>query len=171
MTETRQGLLKRAALLAVGAVGLTAGGSEARAATTSGTAPSRLRLHGVNWRLATPSREPGEAIQLGDQSAVYGDLLDGPAGDPVGRFYGSRLAIQSLPGGFVRADASVEVHTFTLDRGTIVGMGTSIFGKAVFAIVGGTGDYAGVTGSYSALQRLREQGGDGTAEFDLSLRS
>ena len=87
----------------------------------------------------------------------------------LGQFFGSRLALQSTPGGHARADASVEVHTFVLPHGTIVGMGTAVLGDAVFAVVGGTGRYAGVKGSYVANQRLREQGGNGTAEFILTL--
>jgi hypothetical protein len=163
--HSRRSLLTRGVVLAAGAVGLTAGGADAA------QGPRSLRLYGVNWRLTTPTRAPGEAIQLGDQSAVYGDLLDGPAGKAIGRFFGSRLAVQSTTGGHARADASVEVHTFVLDGGTIVGMGTPVLGRAVFAIVGGTGEFAGASGSYAAHQRLREQGGNGTAHFDLTLRS
>jgi hypothetical protein len=50
-----------------------------------------------------------------------------------------------------------------------MGMGTSVLGRAIFAIVGGTGAYANAKGSYAAHQRLRELGGNGTAEFDLTL--
>jgi hypothetical protein len=163
--QSRRGLLKRALVLAGGAFGLTLAGKDARAATGSG-----MRLYGSNWRLATPLRRPGEAIQLGDHGAVYGDLLDGPKGKVLGQFYGSRLAIQAAPGN-TRADASVEVHTFVLPGGTIVGMGTSVLGRAVFAVVGGTGRYARATGSYQATQRLREHGGNGTAEFILTLEA
>ena len=81
---------------------------------------------------------------------MYGDLLESRKGTALGQFFGSRLAIQSTPGGHARADASVEVHTFVLPHGTIVGMGTAVLGDAIFAIVGGTGKYAGVTGSYIA---------------------
>ncbi len=170
--HSRRSLLKRGLVLAAGAVGFSAAsGTPARAMTKLGTVSPGLRLFGSNWRLVTPARQPGEAIQLGDHGAVYGDLLDGPNGKPLGRFYGSRLAIQAASGGYTRADASVEVHTFVLPGGTIVGMGTSVLGKAIFAIVGGTGAYAGATGSYAATQRLRELGGNGTAEFDLTLSS
>jgi hypothetical protein len=163
--QSRRSLLKRALVLAGGAVGLGVAGKDARAATGSG-----LRLYGSNWRLSTPLRRPGEAIRPGDHGAVYGDLLDGPKGKVLGQFYGSRLALQAAPAN-ARADASVEVHTFVLPGGTIVGMGTSVLGRAVFAVVGGTGRYAGATGSYQATQRLREQGGDGTAEFILTLQA
>ncbi len=168
--HSRRSVLKRGLVLVAGAIGLSATEGNARAATRLDAGGTTLRLHGANWRLAASGRKAGEAIQLGDHGAVYGDLLDG-RNRHVGQFYGSRLAIQAAPGGHVRADASVEVHTFVLHEGTLVGMGTSVLGKAIFAIVGGTGAYANAKGSYAATQRLRELGGDGTAEFDLTLSS
>ncbi|HZS23500.1 MAG TPA: hypothetical protein VFA30_00815 [Gaiellaceae bacterium] len=168
--HSRRSVLKRAAILAAGAVGLSAAtGKEANATMLpppGGT--GSFRLEGINWRIAAPDRKPGAAIPLGEHAAIYGDLVDGRT--QLGRFYGSRLAVQSTPGGHAQANASVEVHTFVLPAGTIVGMGTSILGRATFAIVGGTGAYAGATGSYAANQRLRELGGDGTADFVLDLR-
>lgn len=169
--QSRRSLLKRAFVLAGGAVGLSVAGKDANAAVLGGRGgDDGMRLYGQNWRLATPLRKPGEAIQPGDHGAVYGELLDGPKGKVLGQFYGSRLALQATPG-HVRADASVEVHTFVLRDGTIVGMGTSVLGRAVFAVVGGTGKYAGANGSYQATQRLREHGGNGTAEFILTLQA
>ena len=167
--QSRRTMLKRGLVLAAGAFGVTAAGKEAKAATM--TVPSRLQLFGTNWRLAVPDRQPGEIVRLGDHGAVYGDLLDRPKGKTLGQFYGSRLAIQSASGGHARADASIEVHTFVLPHGTIIGMGTAVFGEAMFAVVGGTGIYAGARGSYSATQRLREHGGNGTADFVLNLKS
>jgi len=167
--HNRRTLLKRGLVLAAGALGVTVAGKEAKAATRTG--PNQLRLHGTNWRLSVPDRQPGDSLRLGDHGAVYGDLLDRPNGKPLGQFYGSRLAIQSAPGGHARADASVEVHTFVLPQGTLIGMGTAVLGEAIFAIVGGTGIYAGAKASYSATQRLREHGGNGTADFVLNLKS
>ena len=63
----------------------------------------------------------------------------------------------------------MELHTFRLRDGTILGMGSTIDGESVFTITGGTGRYAGSRGTYVAQQRLREQGGDGTAEFIIEL--
>jgi len=166
--HNRRNVLKRGLVLAAGAVGLSAAGSDARAMTRIAGAGGPLALHGVGWRLVSPGRTPGAAIPLGEHAAVHGDLLDAGR-QPVGAFYGSRLAIQSRGTRHAGSDASVEVHTFVLREGTIVGMGTSVLGRATFAIVGGTGAYAGATGSYSAHQRLRELGGDGTADFLLTL--
>ena len=159
--QSRRSLLKRALVVAGGVVGLGAVGSkEARAQLPIGR---EAVLYGSGWRLETPGRRPGEAIQPGDHGALSGQLLDGRRGNVIGQFHGSRLALQG--------HAGIEVHTFVLPGGTLVGLGTSLLGEAVFAVVGGTGRYAGAKGSYVAIQRLREQGGNGTAEFKLTLGS
>jgi hypothetical protein len=168
--QNRRSLLKRGFILAAGAVGLGAVTRDANAQLDRSLETGKeVSLHGRRWRLETSGRRPGEAIQPGDHGVVHGELLDGPKGRVVGQFFGSRLAFVPMPG--ARATAGVEVHTFVLTGGTIVGMGTSLPGRSVFAVVGGTGAYAGATGSYAAIQRLREQGGNGTAEFKLSLRA
>jgi hypothetical protein len=64
----------------------------------------------------------------------------------------------------------LEYHSFNLQKGTILGLGTGTGGgESMFAIVGGTGSYAGARGTYVAHQLPRELGGDGTAEFRLTL--
>ena len=57
-----------------------------------------------------------------------------------------------------------------LQDGTIHGLGSVMRGaEGHFVILGGTGRYAGAQGSYVARQSARELGGDGTAEFRLTL--
>ena len=65
--------------------------------------------------------------------------------------------------------AGLELHTFDLDDGTILGIGPAGIHDKPFAIVGGTGRYTGASGTYVAKQSPRELGGDGTAEFTLTL--
>jgi hypothetical protein len=66
----------------------------------------------------------------------------------------------------------LETHTFRLSEGTIVGVGTANPNtESVFAIVGGTGRYLGLTGSYTAVQSPLETGGDGAAEFKFTINS
>jgi hypothetical protein len=181
MSETngssRGGLLKRGLLLAAGAVGVgaAAGGTAlARRGDEDPTSPARaerLKLYGRGWYLEVPDRKPGERLRPGERGTVYGELLDGPQGKPLGRFYGARTAVASLPGRSIQPDGSIEMHTFQLPGGAILGMGSELGGESIFTIVGGTGRYAGATGTYVAKQRLRELGGDGTAEFVIDLRA
>ena len=168
--HNRRAILKRGLVLAAGALGVAVAGKEAKAATTR--VPNQLRLHGTQLasrRFPTVSRGTCSSSAITVPCTATCSMR--PNGTPLGQFYGSRLAIQSVPGGHARADASVEVHTFVLPDGTIIGMGTAVLGEAIFAIVGGTGVYAGAKGSYSATQRLREHGGNGTADFVLTLKS
>jgi hypothetical protein len=167
--QSRRGLLGRGLVLLAGAVGLGAGAGATKLATRDDDA-NRIRLKGRNWILQTPDRRPGERLVAGERGTVYGDLVDAN-GKTVGQFYGSRMAAQSSPAGAVDADSSLELHTFRLEGGTLLGIGSMIAGESVFAIAGGTGRYAGSRGTYVAEQRLRELGGDGTAEFAIDLRA
>jgi hypothetical protein len=167
---SRAGLLKRGLLLAAGAVGVGA----AAGAVTKGGDPERastLTLYGRNWYVQIPDRHLGERLRPGERGTVYGELFDRPDGKPLGRFYGARTALQALPGRVDQADGSIETHTFVLQEGSLLGMGSALGDGSVFAIVGGTGRYAGARGTYVATQRLRELGGDGTAEFVIDLRA
>jgi len=169
--QSRRGLLGRGLLLLAGAVGVGAGAGAAKLATDgSSESPESLQLYGRNWLLQTPARKQGERLVPGEQGTVHGELVDSK-GNTVGQFYGSRLAIQSGTAGAVAADGSMELHTFRLEGGTILGMGSTIAGESIFSIAGGTGRYAGSRGTYIAQQRLRELGGDGTAEFTIDLRA
>jgi hypothetical protein len=68
--------------------------------------------------------------------------------------------------------ATLEHHTFVLEEGTILGSGVGthqLEPEDVFAIVGGTGRFAGASGTYLARQRHLEFGGDGAAEFAMTI--
>jgi hypothetical protein len=80
--------------------------------------------------------------------------------------------LQESGQGGARGVATLEQHTFILDGGTIVGSGAGTQSLEVgdtFAVVGGTGHYAGARGTYVARQRPLQFGGDGTAEFTITL--
>ena len=169
--QSRRGLLGRGLVLLAGAVGIGAGAGATKLATRDADESSgRVQLYGRNWLLQTPARKPGERLIPGEQGTVFGDLVDA-TGKPLGQFYGSRLAIQSGLAGRADADGSMELHTFRLEGGTILGIGSIIAGESIFTVAGGTGRYAGSRGTYIAQQRLRELGGDGTAEFIIDLKS
>jgi hypothetical protein len=167
--QSRRGLLGRGLVLLAGAVGLGAGAGATKLATERSDG-QQIRLQGRNWLLQTPDRRPGERLVAGERGTVYGDLVDAD-GRTVGQFYGSRVAAHSNPAGLLDPDSSLELHTFRLEGGTLLGIGSMIAGESVFAIAGGTGRYAGSRGTYVAEQRLRELGGDGTAEFTIDLRA
>jgi hypothetical protein len=168
--HSRRALLGRGSFLA-GVLGLGAGaGATTLVASGSSVtgAADRVQLFGRNWLLQTADRKPGERLVPGERGTVQGELLDA-GGAVVGQFYGSRMAMQSDRGGSPVADASMELHTFRLADGTILGMGSTLGGESIFTVTGGTGRYAGKRGTYVSHQRLRELGGDGTAEFTIDL--
>ena len=154
---TRKGALGRIALLAAGALGV---GYAAREATDKGTssATKSRTIYGRDWRLHSPSRVPGERPAAGDRATPQGRLVDGNE-----RSLGSFSSAAFASGG------AIELHTFDLEHGQIFGVGAAAQTEGTFAVIGGTGRYAGATGSYVARQSLRELGGDGTAEFRLAL--
>lgn len=167
-TSSRRNVLVRGLVLVGGAVGLGAARrAESAQAATSEAKGSELRLYGRNFHLHAPSHVRGQVPAGGDRHSGYGELLSKPGGKVVGHFTAAHLTHQSP---FAAAASSLEIHTFTLKTGTIHGLGTVTRGaEGHFVILGGTGRFAGARGSYVAHQRLRELGGDGTAEFHLTL--
>lgn len=174
MTETttratRGSLLRRAAILAGGAVGIGVAarsvGSAEPAASAAVPAPrarrGKLTLYGRDWRLHRPGVEPGKLPSSADLAVPMGRIVDGKQ-RPLGEFRAS--ALPGLAGAF-------QLHTFDLADGTIIGIGGSKLDEGSYAIVGGTGRYAGASGTYTARQSPRGFGGDGTAEFNLNLKA
>ncbi len=172
----RRNVLKYGALLLAAVFGGVFAGrgnaqpgfGEQPGASTQGT----LTLYGRHWHLHSQNRKRGEALAGGDQIATYGELLSGAHGTKVGEFYASGLHLRAPLGPTPFAAANVEVHTFNLLEGTIVGMGTTgaaLGQENIYAVVGGTGRYTGARGSYTARQYHQERGGDGTAEFTITL--
>jgi hypothetical protein len=101
--------------------------------------------------------------------SIYGELLDEGTGRKVGEFYSACFCMAAPFGPGPLAAANVELHNLNLLDGTLVGMGSAGADANTYAIVGGTGRYQGAVGSYVARQRPLELGGDGTAEFVVTL--
>jgi hypothetical protein len=167
-TSSRRSLLVRGLVLVAGALGVGAARDSGTArAATSGVKGSELRLYGRNFHLHAPSHPAGRVPAGGERHSGYGELLDRPGGKAVGHFTAAHLTHESP---FAAAASSLEIHTFTLSAGTIHGLGAVTRGaEGHFVILGGTGLYAGAHGSYVARQQPRELGGNGTAEFHLTL--
>ncbi len=174
---TRRAIL-RSGLLAVGAlagvIGLTGIAERIKvgaplALDRSGT--TMLRLYGTSWHLAGQSLKRGDLPKRGDQVSISGVVRHDPLAEPVGTFF---AVVNHLDGAFGHGPYStvqMETHTFQLPGGSLFGMGgTGADGLSEFTIVGGTGRYLGVTGSYTGRQSPLETGGDGTAEFTMTLK-
>jgi hypothetical protein len=122
-----------------------------------------------------PRPLPGSALPplvppaTGDRCVVAGIITSGD-GDP-GTFHADVVRLHDqgqMPDGGVAC--TLEQHLFTLPQGTLVGSGTSdADGRGTFAVVGGTGAYATLRGTYTAEQQRSDLGGDGTARFAFDL--
>lgn len=165
---TRGGALKRLALLAGGAAGLGAVGGKvlgqpaavpAAVPAAAGRKTKTVVLHGRNWRHVVHDAEHGKLPAASAARTPSGKIVDGR-----GRDLGTFRAANMLGTGGV-----LQLQTFDLFDGTIMGIGAAGIHENPFAIVGGTGRYVGVSGTYVAKQAPRELGGDGTAEFTLTL--
>jgi hypothetical protein len=164
---TRRAMLSRAGLLALGAFGLgAASGTAATRATDDEafeTRPARRRTRTVTLfasdvRLASSAIQPGRRPTKTDVAAPLGKLRD-RRDRPAGEFHAALL-----PG----SGDALEFHQFRLKDGTILGMGVGGLSGGSFAIVGGTGRFAGATGSYVARRAARSSARSQT-EFVLTL--
>ena len=167
-SEGRRSILKRGALGAasIAAVAVAAGAttSSPKNATTATNGSTTMRLLGRAWHADTEGKLPGK----GDRYAVYGELTDG-AGRKVGEFFSQNVGVDSPFHVTGEGIGAFEIHTLTLPGGTIIGTGIGGGSERAFAIVGGTGKYAGARGSYQARQDTYGLGGDGKAEILLTL--
>ena len=162
---TRLGILKRGVLLAAGAAGLGAG----RAGATPGAAAPSFVLYGRNLRSLSRERRPGELPLAGERLTGHAELLDAPLGRHVGELHAAAFTLHG-PGEPRVGDAErMELQTFVLEEGTLVGTGAAGALGGEFAVLGGTGRYAGARGTYVVRHTGPDPGGDGTAEFAFTL--
>jgi hypothetical protein len=166
----RRTILKRGAIGAasVAAIAVAAGTHSSPQRTTAAIAEGgsrTIRFVGRGWHADTAKAAlPGK----GDQYSVYGELLS-PAGDKMGEFFSQNIGVNSPFQITGEGVGSFEIHTLSLPGGTIVGVGVGGGRERSYAIVGGTGTYAGARGSYLARQDTYGLGGDGKAELLLTL--
>jgi hypothetical protein len=122
-------------------------------------------------RLSSPDFRKGRQPAAGERILVTAELFDATGETAVGHLYGEYVALGNSRSG-AGSPASLETHTFAFADGTLIGRGAATRDLTTldsFAIVGGTGRYAGATGTYTARQGPLELGGDGTAEYQIDL--
>jgi hypothetical protein len=159
---TRRSALKRIALT------LGVGAAAATGFTVARRREDTFSLHGRDWHLHSRELVKGK-LPDGDRMLGYGELYD-TEGTPMGGFTATYIGLpQAAANGRL---ASVEQHVFTLPGGSLMGSGMTAPGfdtEDEFAIVGGTGKYAGARGTFVLRQSPLEFGGDGTATITFRL--
>jgi hypothetical protein len=176
---TRRGALKSGVAFLAGAVGLEVVGRTRDAAAEPLPLPlpaasrtaTTVTLHARHLRAVPVGGRPGMPVENGARLTLLADLVDAR-----GAVVGSLTGLSHCTAAPLSSDDSpvgaVEMHTLSLRDGTILAMGTApavAWGTGAFAVVGGTGRYAGATGSYVAEQQTDAAGGHGCARFTLTL--
>ncbi len=158
-------------LVATSAVGFT---GSAAGALTKGTSSgvlevglSELVVNASNLRLSSAGRAApglGESVLLSAELEVEALGLGGS-------MHGVYLVIDSPGKVGASAPTSIETHYFEFPGGTLVGSGTASLDDDddQFVVLGGTGVFAGVRGSYAATQRPLGLGGDGIANYRFTF--
>lgn len=171
----RRSLLQRGVVLLGALVGASlTGGAATQAASVAPPPPpgaTSLTLMGRNWHSHSVGGRGKSLPRQGDRLTAYGELL-GPDGAKLGEFYSTSFYVHAPHGDSPAGATTIEMHTFNLEGGSLVGMGTGHplgADGSVHTIVGGTGKYLGARGMYTARQQPQEFGGDGSAEFVFTL--
>jgi hypothetical protein len=179
-SQQRRTFLQRSLLAVGGAIGLGAAmrawrgdPGPARPAEPAAPAPAARRsartvtLHGRRRHPSPLGRLPGGPGR--ERVVRHGDLLEAPDGRAVGEFSTSAF-YQEGPLGSHPFAANLELQTFHLPGGTLFGIGAPSpagGGERAFAVLGGTGEFAGAQGSY--VERDAGDRVSGAVEFSLSL--
>lgn len=179
--STRREAIKRGLALA-GVAGAAAGGkllldaspAAADGASSGGDGSSAggttVSYGGRNFDAWSPDLVRGTLPAPGDRLLIVGELLDA-SGAVAGEVFGTYLQLQAFADAAPGDPTSLHEHTFTFADGTIHGRGLAsadLEAANTFAILGGTGRYVGVQGSYTAAERFFSLGGDGTAQITLT---
>ena len=166
----RRDAVRQATVLLAGLFGFgvaNAPSALAASARAGASHPTSFVVHGVDWHLDSESGRAGLPAVPGERATVYGTLVAEPGGASVGEFQAASFFGDSP---FSASEAaSLEQHVFHIAGDAIFGIGSASDSGGVFAVVGGSGRFAGARGSYTAQQSAHETGGDGTARFEFTL--
>jgi hypothetical protein len=168
MTASRRGLLRQALLLIGGSAGAVVGGSAfSKKVEASPKGFETLTIYGDDWHIVSRDLMRGDLPAAGARMLTYGGLYERPGnGVRFGDFFSDYVSLHEVGG--LGLLASLEQHTFNFGDGSIIGSGTTRPGldtEDEFAIIGGTGIYAGARGTYVVRQSQTEFGGDGSASI------
>lgn len=142
----RRTLLQRGfALLAGGAA--IGGGSRWVTAASPPAADASLTVYARRRPVAGVPGAFGPQHAADGRVLSSGDLLDDPMGQSIGTFYTNTFCVASPFGGQAAAESSLEFHVLQLVDGTLFSIGSGGDNGKALAIVGGTGRYAGRSGS------------------------
>lgn len=165
---SRRRVLQGLGVLAGGAAvaGASSAGAAAAAPSSGGqpSSASPLVLYGSGLRALGPR---GRKV-AGDTVTVRGGISAAPDGEAVGEVFATGTVLG--PSSSIAPDVGVfETQLFVLPEGSLTGTGTvSLDGTGEFVVTGGTGSYAGASGSYRTRQSADPVGG-GTAEYTFTI--
>ena len=162
----RRTLLQRGTALVVSAFGLGAATDRVvhAASTQESAAPRPLTLHARRRPVS-----PAGGNEASGRLLSQGEVLD-EAGGVEGAFYTNGFCMQTPFGSSLQAAANLEFQTLNLKDGTLFGIGAPSASAGLErhrAILGGTGRFAGVRGSY--VERDSAEGERGAVEFVVTL--
>jgi hypothetical protein len=100
-----------------------------------------------------------------------GDLRRDPHSEVIGSFHTSDFSTETSLGPRLRATADIAFQTFTLEEGTLFGLGAgpSAGGERSCAVLGGTGKFAGARGTYVERTPSAGRVDRDTVEFIFTL--
>jgi len=141
----RRTLLQRGLALLAGGAAIAGGSRWAAAASPPAARPNTITLYARN-----------------------SDVFDRPGGERIGAFYANTIGGESAFG--VLAASRLEMHSLQLEDGTLFTLsGAADTGARALAIIGGTGRFAGKTGSCIARTIAGEHAVDDVRELTITF--
>jgi hypothetical protein len=136
-----------------------------------GRAP--LALTGTGFDVSAPDFAGGTLPAPGQRLLTSGVLLDA-SGAPAGQVVGAY--VQLVPFGQAGPTDPVSLldEVLVLADGTICGRGLAtadLTAPVTFAVTGGTGRYAGMSGAWTGAQQFLSLGGDGSAQVTFTPKA
>ena len=158
----RRTLLQRGIALLAGGAAIAGGTRWAAAASPPPVAAAAFTLY-ARKRPVIGAAEDGRIV-------ASGDLFDRPGGERIGSFHSNCFCAQSPFGVHAGASPSLEFHVLQLKDGTLFSVGNA-GGETVrpLAIIGGTGRFAGKSGTWIERAIAGEHATDDMQELTITF--